>query len=91
MSRPFLEKPTKRFSITLEIEYIELLEEFAEINGKLRAGVVRTMLEQMRPTIEAMVEISKTAKHDEEKALQLAHQTIGAAFFQSTQSALFDD
>lgn len=91
MARPPLKKSTSRLSITLDDEYIALLDQFSDVSGTPRSTLVRQLLESLLPTVEGLIEVYKLSEHDKSQAMKRAQQLIGESLLSLNQRQLFDD
>lgn len=91
MPRPPLEKSTSRISITLNDEYIAVLDQFSEVSGTPRSTLVRQLLESFKPTVEGLIEVYQLSEQDKAQAMKRAHQLIGESLLSLNQRQLFDD
>lgn len=82
---------TPRLSISLDEDYLQILDRFSQLNELPRATVVRMLLNQLRPTVEGLIEVHEMSVKDKSKALEKAQQIVGAAILDINQRKLFDD
>jgi len=64
-----LKKQTTRISVTISTELYEVLKELGSITGKSAAHMPAYVLEESKPTFEALIKAYTTAKTSKQQAL----------------------
>jgi len=85
-----LKKKTTRINVTISTELHELLKELARLTGKSTAHMPAYLLEESKPTFQALINAFTTARDDEAMALKLLTENVESAMVKAAKVITHD-